>query len=207
MRPVIRPERVPLPSSFGRLPPLAEAAVEGWRLHWEEDIAKPPRHATGIHRFDAPAGEYAVTYLNVDVSAAFAEVYGDLREIAPNQADRRISTVRATAPLRVVDLDNPETLAALDLDLKISASKEYSRTMLWSRAFHEWYPEAHGIRYIGRHAAHHLNYCLFLDRCGDKISSRLEGKMSGLRSVVLEAADTYHLVPRLFQLDDPATGL
>ena len=181
--------------------------MAGWRIHWEEEIANPPVRERGTHRFDAPAGEYPVTYLNVDRDATFAEVYGDLREIAPNQAERHFSAVRVEAPLRVVDLDNPKTLAAHALDLRISALSDYARTRRWSGAFHGWYPQADGIRYLGRHAARHLNYCLFLDRCGDRLRCEQEGTLAELRALVLAAADAYSLAPRLFDPDDPATGL
>ena len=45
------------------------------------------------------------------------------------------------------------------------------------QAFHEWYPEADGIRYLGRHAARHLNCCLFLDRCGEEVRFETQGTL------------------------------
>jgi hypothetical protein len=143
-----------------------------------------------------------VTYCNLDRYAAFAEVYGDVRSIAPNQAERLLSRIWSERALRVVDLDSSETLAQLELDLKISTCTEYERTMAWSLALHEWYPEADGLRYLGRHATTRLNFCLFLDRCGDALGFETEGRLIDLRSRVLRAADAYNLAPRLFDQRD-----
>lgn len=190
------------------LPELARVEVlAGWRLHWEEDPRDPPAHPNGRWRFDAPRGEYRVTYFNLDPYAAFAEVYGDMRSIAPDQAARTLSTMWAERELGVVDLDSAETLAALGLDLRISASVDYERSMAWSRALHDWYPKADGIRYLGRHAAKHLNFCLFLDRCADALGFEPEGMLADLRPHVIRAADAYNLAPRMFEPRDRGTAL
>ncbi len=190
------------------LPELREISVAAaWRLHWEPDPTDPPRHRRGKWRFDAPEGEYPVTYCNLDPYAAFAEVYGDARSIAPNQAKRALSTIWSERPLQVVDLDNSETLAKLRLDLKISTCTEYRQTMVWSRALHAWYPGADGLRYLGRHATTRLNLCLFLDRCGKDLDFEMEGRLGKLRPRVLRAADAYNLAPRLFQGRDRGTPL
>jgi hypothetical protein len=47
---------------------------------------------------------------------------------------------------------------------------EYETTRLWSRAWHDWYAEADGIRYRSRQENDTLNLCLFLDRCGDALA-------------------------------------
>ena len=190
------------------LPELVRVEVlAAWRLHWEDDTRDPPAYPRGRWRFDAPLGEYRVTYFNLDPYAAFAEVYGDIRSIAPNQATRTLSTMWAERELAVVDLDSAETLAALGLDLRISASVDYERTMAWSRSLHDWYPKADGICYLGRHAAKHLNFCLFLDRCSDALRFEAEGTLADLRPHVLRAADAYNLAPRLFEPRDRGTVL
>lgn len=56
-----------------------------WRLHWEDDPRQPRRYPSGRYRFDAPRGEYPVTYGNRDQLATFREVYGDTRLIGPEQ--------------------------------------------------------------------------------------------------------------------------
>jgi RES domain len=187
--------------------PIEISLVAGWRLHWEPDPREPPRYPSGKWRFDAPAGEYPVTYCNLDPYAAFAEVYGDTRSIAPNQSQRAMSTIWSERPLLVIDLDNSETLAKLDLDLKISTCTDYKRTMAWSKALHHWYPKIDGLQYLGRHATTRLNLCLFLDRCKDALGFETEGTLGKLRSRVLRAADAYNLAPRLIEDRDPGTGL
>jgi hypothetical protein len=203
-------EQLPAPPSEppGELPDLSEETLSSsWRIHTEEDPRDPRRYPQGRWRFDAPAGEYAVTYVNLDPYAAFAEVYGDTRSIAPNQADRLFSSIWSERALRVVALDDPEVLAALGLDLRISAAVEYPTTMAWSRALHEWYPQADGIRYLGRHATIKLNYGLFLDRCAEDLDFATDGKLGDLRGLVLRAADSYNLAPRLFEERDRGTPL
>lgn len=205
------PGRRPVPDPPTRAPKLPELVedelVSGWRLHWEEDPRDPQRYETGKFRFDSPDGSYATTYVNRDPYAAFAEVYGDVRSIAPNQAERRFGSLTAKRPLRVIDLDCAETLAAFGLDLRISASTDYEWTMRWSKVLHGWYKHADGIRYLGRHATTKLNYCLFTKRCGKDLDYALEGKVVDLRPLVLRAADAYNLVPRLFEKRDPASPL
>ena len=54
----------------------SEPLVDVWRLHWEEDADQRARHPTGRYRFDAPAGEFGVTYAQLRPSGG---VRGDLR--------------------------------------------------------------------------------------------------------------------------------
>jgi hypothetical protein len=182
--------RLPPKGQPDELPELFEVSLSAaWRIHSEPDPRNPPSYPRGKWRFDAPDGEYGVTYCNLDPYAAFAEVYGDTRSIAPNQAGRSLSTIWSERALQVVTLDNSETLAKLDLDLKISTCTEYSRTMAWSKALHRWYPKADGIQYLGRHATTRLNLCLLLDRCAGVLDFETEGRLGKLRSRVLRAAD------------------
>lgn len=182
--------------------PVDDELGEVWRLHWEPDPRRLDPPSPGRARFDAPAGEYAVAYANADPYGCFAEVYGDQRSIAPNQAGRRLSVIRAERPLKVIALDEGKTLSGLKLDLGISASVDYERTMLWSKSLHDWYRDADGIRYLGRRATKKLNYCLFLDRCAKSLSLETKGTLRDLREHVLCAADAYSLAPRLFENRD-----
>jgi hypothetical protein len=185
---------IPLPPADLLLPlRLYEEAVTIWRLHWEDDPRAPRRYPTGKYRFDAPAGEYPVTYGNADRLASFAEVYGDRRQILASEAGRRLSLLSAERPLRLVTLDEAETFHALGLDARISTTKRYTRTQAWSLALHHWLPEADGIRYAGRHAGKHCNYCLFLDRCGGDLAVWRQGELQDLRQIVLFAARRYAL--------------
>jgi hypothetical protein len=203
------PNYIPLPPAEppDKLPKLTDDELSeegGWRIHRERDVRKPKRYPTGKWRFDAPKNEYAVSYLNEDCFACFGEVYGDRQEIPPDQAERFLSRITYTRPLRVVALDDGEVLAHFRLDLNISASVDYTRTMQWGFALHEWYPEADGLRYLGRHAATYLNRCLFLDRCADAIEAERRGKLGDLRDMVMRAADARNLAPRLFDPRRPA---
>ncbi len=75
-------------------------------------------------------------------------------------------------------------------------SKQYSTTMLWSRALHRWFPAADGIRYASRHAsAASPNVCLFRDRCRTALRIDPQGTLADahLRLTMLDAADRYRL--------------
>ncbi len=195
------PSPVPLPPAR---PPAFLPTVEAqplppsWRIHREADPLRPRHHETGRFRFDAPAGEFPVTYVNLDRHAGYAEVFGDAGEIPPSAAKRRLSRIVARRPLRLVALDRAEGQKAFGLDLNVCSSLDYERTRVWSRAFHDWYPGADGIRYLGRHAVEKPNVCLFLDRCGADLRAEFEGFLKDLLRDGLIAAHRYHLVPRLF---------
>ena len=86
------PDEAPKP-----LPPLAEQPLDAsWRLHWDAQPLRRTAPAEGVSRFDAPHGEYAVTYVNADRLAPFAEVYGDLRVLTKSEAARRWTQIHAT---------------------------------------------------------------------------------------------------------------
>ncbi len=189
-----------LPGPPGRLPApitLAREVITIFRLHGEDDPRRPRHYPTGKYRFDAPAGEYPVSYGNQDCLGAFAEVYGDTGAIEAAQASRKLSTLTASRPFQFVPLDDPVTLKRLGLDARISVAKQYRRTQQWSLALHGWFPDTDGIRYLSRHAGNQLNYCLFLDRCGADLHLQTLGELQDLRRIVLFAADTYGLVINL----------
>lgn len=175
-----------------------------FRLHWEANPLRPRRHPRGRYRFDAPrnGAEYPVTYANHANHGAFAEVYGDTRLISARERDRRLSAINATRPLAIIALDDPTVQKTLGLDGRIAMAKQYSTTMLWSRALHRWFPAADGIRYASRHAgAAFPNICLFLDRCRTALTINAQGTLADthLRPAMLDAADRYHLavlIPR-----------
>jgi RES domain len=174
-----------------------------WRLHWEADPLRPRTHPRGRYRFDAPrnGAEYRVTYGNDARHGAFAEVYGDTRRIKAADRARHLSRIVAERRLRFVPLDDPHVQKVLDLDGRIAMSRQYARTMPWSRALHRWFPDADGIRYMSRHAGTKRNYCLFLDRSRDSLRVERSGDLGdlALRRVLLDAADRYQLavmIPR-----------
>ena len=181
------PDRLPVPFE------LAEEELSAWRLHWEQDPLEARRCPTGRHRFDAPTGEYAALYCNADRLAVFAEVYGDVRLLEEDQRERRLSHFSSKGSLRLVPLDDPGTQKRLGLDGRIGMSKQYPVTQRWALALHRWFPEADGIRYLSRHAGENRNYCLFSERCAEKLRVEEHGEISSLRETALLAADMYHL--------------
>lgn len=181
------PERLP-----GELD-LVEEKLSVWRLHWEEEPLGIKSYPTGRFRFDAPAGEYRALYGNADRLAAFAEVYGDVRVIEESQKDRKLSRISSTDALSLIPLDDPGTQKLLGLDGRVGMSKQYPVTQKWASRLFRWFPQAHGIRYLSRHAGENRNYCLFLDRCAGELEVEEHGKISSLRKVALLAADRYRL--------------
>lgn len=181
------PEHLPDPFE------LAEEEVSAWRLHWEEDPLEARRYPTGRYRFDAPSGEYAALYCNADRLTVFAEVYGDARVIEAGQRERRLSPIVSGENLRLVPLDDPGVQKRLGLDGRIGMSKQYPVTRRWALSLLRWFPEAEGIRYLSRHAGEARNYCLFPERCAQKLAVEQHGEISSLPSNVLLAADRYHL--------------
>lgn len=129
-------------------------------------------------------------------------MYGNDGVITPREGDRFLSRVWSTRPLRLISLDDGQVLRALGLDLRISATTSYRRTRLWGLRLHDWMPRADGLRYVGRHATTHLNFCLFLDRCGDALEFETRGRLKELRDHVIRAADAWSLAPRLFDERD-----
>lgn len=122
------PLYIPLPSAAppAQLPRLVpDQPDEAWRLHWEPNPRAPHAHAQGRYRFDAPDGEYPVTYLCDDQAACFAEVYADRQEIGPDQGDRLLSELTYTRPLLLVPLDDGQALRKLDqaLDGRIATTR------------------------------------------------------------------------------------
>jgi hypothetical protein len=151
-----------------------------------------------------PPGEFPVTYGNEHQYGCFGEVYGDRLSIPPGDSERLLSCLQATTPLCLIDLSDGELLKALhpQLDGRISSAIHYTVTEAWSLALHEWYPEAHGIRYVARHATPYRNHCLFLDRCDGLLTVETEGRLKDLHDLVVRACDVYALAPRLFEPRD-----
>lgn len=193
-------EAIPWPGDRpDRLPEPDEAMLdEAWRLHWEDDPTQERRYPHGRYRFDAPTGEFSVTYVSDDRLATFAETCGDSRLLAKSQARRRLSRVRSMRPLRLLRMDDMAVAAAFGLDNRISTEKPYRRTQAWSLAWHTWYPQLDGIVFLGRKSAPHRNTCLYLDRCSDALRSQLAGTLAELREDALRACYRYRITPALY---------
>jgi hypothetical protein len=182
------------------LPALGERTLDAaWRLHWEPDPTVERRYPAGRYRFDAPAGEFGVTYVGDDPLAVYAETYAEgSRVLAASEADRRRSRLWSTRPLRLLRMDDMAVAAAFGLDNRISTEKPYARTQAWSAAWHAWYPAMDGVSFLGRKSAPHRSHCLYLDRCADALAFKTEGTLAELRSDGLRACFRYRITPALF---------
>lgn len=183
--PASRPALLPSPISID-----LEVA---FRIHRELRAKTPRRYPKGKFRFDAPAGEYKVTYVSLNRYACFAEVFGHARLIPPDAAGRYLSQLLTSRPMRVLDLTDETVWTAFGLDGNINTHPDYSLTQPWSLAWHEWYSDIDGIRYPGRHAGSKINCCLFLDRCLDAIRFQRVGRLGDLPDLVARAAERYRL--------------
>ena len=194
-------EAIPWPGERpAELPaPTPELLTEAWRLHWEPDPTVERRHPTGRYRFDAPAGEFGVTYVNRDRLAVFAETYAEgSRVLAKSEARRMRSRLSSTRPLRLLRMDEMAVAAAFGLDNRISTEKPYDRTQAWSAAWHAWYRELDGLVFLGRKSAPHRNLCLYLDRCADALAYAPDGTLAELREDGLRAWLKYNITPALY---------
>ncbi len=175
---------------------LGEFGIDAWRLQRGGHPLDVKSYSTGKYRFDAPGGEYpAPLYANTFRLGCFAEVFGDTGVIEASEIRRRsLFRVSSTRTLRLLTLDDGGVQKAFRLDSRICDTKVYEVSRAWGLAFHGWYPEADGIRYISRHASPHLNVCLFLDRCMDAIRAEEVGRLVDLAKTVAAARRKYHLV-------------
>ena len=194
-------EGIPWPGDRpDELPELRGGPLEqAWRLHWEDDPTLERRHPTGRYRFDAPAGEFGVTYVGDDPLAVFAETYAKALACWPRpKPDASAAGCRSTRPLQLLPMDAMTVAAAFGLDNRISTEKPYARTQAWSAAWHSWYPRARRPRVSRaqeRPAAHLLPV---LDRCADALEFELEGTLEALRTDGLRACYRYRITPALY---------
>jgi RES domain-containing protein len=194
-------EPIPWPGSPpSPLPGLADESIaESWRLHWETDPTIERRYPAGRYRFDAPAAQFGVTYVSDDRLAVFAETYAEgTRVLAKSEADRMLSKLWSTRPLKLLRMDDMAVAAAFDLDNRISTEKPYDRTQAWSLAWHTWYPDLDGVRFLGRKSAPHANVCLYLDRCSGAVAFENDNTLVNLRRDGLVACRRYNIAPLLY---------
>ncbi len=175
---------------------MSESA-EVWRLHWDEadEIVTRRPQAPPRYRFDDPLAEYAVAYANLDEVGAFLEVYGQTQRIGSAERGRRRTQLASNRDLVLINLDDAKTQKAFGLDARIASALEYETTRLWSRAWHDWYAQADGIRYRSRQENATLNLCLFLDRCGDALAIGQSAKLDQIdRRELLHLVAPYRIV-------------
>lgn len=174
---------------------LSEFEIDAWRLQRGGHPLDVKSYPKGKYRFDAPGEEYpAPLYANTMRLGCFADVFGDAGVIEAAEIRRRsLFRLRSTRALRLLRLENGGVQKAFRLDSRICDTKVYAWSQAWGLAFHEWYPDADGIRYISRHASPGFNVCLFLDRCVDAIAAEEVGRLVDLRKTVAAARRKYHL--------------
>lgn len=191
------PPPLPLPPAV--LPPIPRIpwTEELWRIQNGTEIFARTYPAPR-YRFDAPHGEYPVLYACASQLGTFAEVYGDrARRLGEPEGGRYLVRLVPHIPHSLVDLTDVRLLASLGLDERISVGDDYATCQAWALALWRELPEVAGIRYRARKAgATVANVALFLDRCGDHlaVSPDEAHTLEDLETVVLEAADIYHLV-------------
>lgn len=191
------PPKLRRPSSFEG--PIPEVAFLEWEAPLfriqDSDVLSYGTYPSALYRFDAPAGEYAVIYTNDSEVGVFGEVYVDRgRRLGMEDAHRRLSKITPERPLRLVDLRADETLAALDLDARISTGDDYEARQQWALAFYERWPGVSGICYAARNAGlKTTNVALFAERCASNLTLVSLGHLQDLEEIVLAAADRYKL--------------
>jgi hypothetical protein len=154
-----------------RLP--IEVCRPGWSLFRIHDRVREPLHfgRIGSNRWDAPGGEYGVLYLAEDVAGAFAETF--LRDIGATLVSqaalsrKRISTMVAAAPLRLVDLTGPG-LARIGATASV-VHGDYATTQRWSHRLWSHPDRPDGLLYRSRHDPSRRCIALF-DRAGIELS-------------------------------------
>jgi len=171
------------------------------RIHAEPDLLAKPAKSPGQYRFDAPSGEYPVTYTAASFEACVAEKFQDRRVIEYRHLTQSVSLVSSHRDLRLVPLHDSVALALFGLDARIWTTVDYPTSRQWSLHLHTWYPAADGIYYRPRHAHEQLACCLFLDRCRAELEVHPDGELGTDRDRLLTAT-----VPRSIHVELSPTG-
>jgi RES domain-containing protein len=143
----------PPPDLRGRNLPIRSVARQWIRLHLCRYRANHFGRG-GDHRFDAPRKEYGLLYAGQDEACAFVEVFGDPLDVRllsiRSLKQYCLSTIRATRPLRLVDLAGPG-LRRLGADARVTSGDDYRVSQAW--AFALWgHPDVpDGLLYRARH--------------------------------------------------------
>ncbi|HEX4447144.1 MAG TPA: RES family NAD+ phosphorylase [Polyangiaceae bacterium] len=165
-----------------------------WRIHSREH---DPLHfgRETLHRFDAPAGEFGVSYVAKDVHGAFIETFGHatgVRFVTEREiAARGLARITTSRPLRLADL-RAEGLARMGADAALTSGPDYAMARRWARAIHAHPRGADGILYRARHDPARACAAIF-DRAGAVVTARPMGSLLARKHRALLAAvlDTY----------------
>lgn len=119
---------------------------------------------TGLHRFDAPAGEYGTLYAAEDDFCAFVEVFGDpLDARVVSRSDLRqhcLSRVTANRLLHLVDL-TAQGLSQLSADGRLTTGDDYGLSQRWARALWDHADQPDGLVYRARHDPSKVSVAIF----------------------------------------------
>lgn len=109
---------------------------------------------SGLHRFDAPGGEYGILYAGEDVFCAFIEVFGDPLDLRlVSRAHLRsycLSQITTSRSLRLIDL-TAHGLCGLGADGRLTSGDDYALSQRWARALWDHPQQPGGLVYRARH--------------------------------------------------------
>jgi hypothetical protein len=193
----VPPSRLRRPSDLdGPIPDINFRKWEAplYRIQNDASLAYE-RYPSARHRFDAPAGQYAAVYANDSSVGVFGEVYVSRgRRLGASDAARHLLELTPKHLFPLVDLRDDRTLAALDLDARISVGDDYETCQQWALAFHERWRELRGVCYAARAGGvRTANVMLFAERCARDLDVNVMGRLADHGALVLTAADRYRL--------------
>jgi hypothetical protein len=121
------------------------------------------------HRWDAPKGDYGVLYLGSDERCAFMESIGRgvlrTRLVPASQLKtRRLSKIRFSRELRLVDLVASGGLTRLGAEGSLASGRGYRNSQRWSEALRSHPANTDGIYYRPRYDPA-LTACALYDEC------------------------------------------
>lgn len=162
-----------------RKPSVVEETIEWWRSH-PADKGALFFGKTGNYRFDAPDGSFGVMYMGADLQCAFIETFGEMvRSGLVTMAAlklKRFSLIRASRPLRLVDLDSSGELIRLGADARLF-SGDYEVAQRWSAALRGLKSKPDGILYPARHDPKR-RACALFDGASGVVTERAWGRLT-----------------------------
>ncbi len=118
---------------------------------------------SGANRFDAPAQEYGVMYIAVDLHGSFIETFGSqtgIQVISYRELSlRSISQLICTHPLQLVDLSG-SGVVHISADARLTAA-EHKVAQRWALALWNHPSQVDGIYYRARHDLSQLCAAIF----------------------------------------------
>jgi hypothetical protein len=140
---------------------------------------------TDEYRFNAPSGEYGVTYVSTREQGAFAETFLRARRRPPIVSEaaleeRAITRIRWSRSLKLADFAGPG-LVALGLDNRINDGDCYPLAQRWSHWVWSHPDRFDGILYVPRNAPHTRSAVIFEGRAKVKKLTRLASPLTSPR--------------------------